>query len=96
MFPQPYFYMSLTAIVNEIAEKYYRNGAGLAVDKPLIYPGSGHVQETDTGRVVIVMLPKDTQSILVIPSIGNVEPPKHFEDLIEVIDNQGRPVVFRI
>jgi len=83
LLPQPYVVMSLNAVIAEIDEKYLKGDVKILGDpKPSIYLGSSQVYESREGKMVIVSLPRDTGSIIMIPPVENA---KSTQEIIEMI-----------
>ncbi|MEW5985667.1 MAG: hypothetical protein AB1791_03440 [Chloroflexota bacterium] len=95
LFPQPFVIMSLNAVISEIDEKYLKGDKKiLAGQEPQIYLGSSQVYETKRGRMVVCSLPKETNSIIVLPPMSNAKDPNDYRQMIQVMPSG--PVLFKL
>ena len=94
-FPQPFVIMSLNAVIWEIDEKYLRaEDRFFARREPAVYVGTAQVHETDQGKLVVCSIPKDTNSIVIIPPTQNAKSPDEYLGMIQIIPS-GYPVVIQ-
>ena len=83
LLPQPYFIMSLNAVIAEIDEKYLNEGDRFFARKePTIYLGMSQVYESSTGNMVVCSLPKNTYSIILIPPMID---PKESDEYLQMV-----------
>jgi len=93
---QPYVFMSLTALIHEIDEKYLKGKPPLLKEKhPRMFVGMTQVHEGAQGRLLVVSLPKDTNRIIMIPPIENAKSADDYIQMIEVIP-EGHLLAVRI
>lgn len=84
--PQTFVILSLTAVVHELEDKYLRDG------KPLLNPsrelsmtiGSSQLHFTKSGRVLIVNLPSEIESVVMIPPARPDRAPNEYLKLITI------------
>jgi hypothetical protein len=95
LLPQPYVVISLNAVIAEIDEKYLKGDVKILGDhKPSIYLGSSQVYESTEGKMVVVSLPKDTSSIMMIPPAENTKSAQEIVEMIRVMP--AGPVIIQL
>jgi hypothetical protein len=96
LFPHPFVFISLNAVMLEIDEKYLSDDDKIFVrKKPSIFIGMSQVHETNTGKMVICSLPKQTNSIVIIPPFGETKEIADYQNMISITE-PGRPVIVKL
>jgi hypothetical protein len=91
--PQPYIIMSLMAVVEEIEEKYLNLKDDAEDHKlPSLYVGMSQVHETKAGRNLLVFIPADVSSIIMLPSSRNPKTPEEYRELTTFLPADVRKV----
>lgn len=85
LLPQPYFIMSLNAVIAEIDEKYMdENNRFFARREPTIYLGMSQVYESSAGNMVVCSLPRNTYSVILIPPSIDAKEPDEYLQMVHV------------